>query len=54
MFTVEESTLLARMLRVIGWALVVLLVAAIGLGCWEAVRVVRHHHHATAAPAGHA
>jgi hypothetical protein len=47
MFTVEESTLLARMLRAIVWILVCLIV---GLGSYLIIHRVHQHHAAIAQP----
>jgi hypothetical protein len=41
MFTLEESGLLRRMLYVISWLLLALLVG----GTWEAIHLIRQHHH---------
>jgi hypothetical protein len=39
-FTLEESTLLRRMIRVVAWLLVACLIA----GGWAGARWIRHHH----------
>jgi len=46
MFTLEESALLARMLRVLGWGLTVLM---LGGSCCVGVHWLHHHHHHAAA-----
>ena len=49
MFTVEESALLARMLRVLGWGLAVLM---LGGSCYVGGHWLHHHqqhHHVTGA-----
>lgn len=40
MFTLEESALLARLLRFIGWVLMLAIAAAIA---WIGIRVLRAH-----------
>jgi hypothetical protein len=52
MFTLEESALLGRMLRVVGWLVVCL---TVGIAAWAVVRFVEHPqdvttHHAPPSP----